>query len=132
MALPIFHPLFEAIVHCHSASVGATPIAAVARMPFKGTIVKVGLVVEAAFTTDMSVAVALIPSVAGGAAPGGGTALTGSPFTVTAANSAAGTTGSMIPTGANTCQEDDTLLFTPSGSTGSNVPGTFFAVIRRS
>lgn len=132
MALPVFHPLFEVVVYAHSASVGATPIAAVARVPFKGTIIKVGLVVEAAFTTDMSVAVAVIPSVAGGTAPGGGTAVTGSPFTVTASNSAAGTTGTMVPTAANTCNEDDTILFTPSGSTGSNVPGNFFAVIRRS
>jgi hypothetical protein len=132
MALPVAHPLNEVTVHCHSASVGATPIAAVARVPFKGTITKVGLVVEAAFTTDMSVAVAVIPSVAGGTAPGSGTAVTGSPFTVTAANSAAGTTGTMVPTGANTCNEDDTIIFTPSGSTGSNVPGTFFATIRRS
>jgi len=131
MALPTAHPLHEVTIHCHSASVGASPIAAVARVPSKGTIIKVGLVVEAAFTTDMSVAVALIPSVAGGAAPGAGTAVTGSPFTVTAANSAAGTTGTMVPTGANACNEDDTILFTPSGSTGTNVPGTFFAVIRK-
>lgn len=132
MALPVFHPLFEAVIHCHSASVGTTPIAAVARAPFKGTIIKVGLIVEAAFTTDMSVAVAVIPNVAGGTAPGSGTAVTGSPFTVTASNSALGTTGTMVPTGTNTVQEDDTISFTPSGSTGSAVPGTFFAVIRRS
>lgn len=131
MALPTAHPLQETVVHCHSASVGASPIAAVTRAPFAGRIIKVGLVVEAGFTTDMSVAVSVIPNVAGGTAPGSGTAVTGSPFTVTASNSAAGTTGTMLPTGANSVGEDDTIIFTPSGSTGANVPGTFFAVIRR-
>lgn len=131
MALPSNHTLDEAVVYCHTASCGATPIAAVTRFPFRGKIIKCGSIAEAAFTTDMSVAVAIIPSVAGGTAPGAGTAVTGSPYTVTASNSAAGTTGTMTPTAANTGNEDDTILFTPSGSTGSNVPMTFFAVIKK-
>ena len=131
MALTVNHPtLKETTVFCHTASSTGTPIAAVARCPFRGKIVKVGGVVEAAFTTDMSVAVALISAPAAGAAPGAGTAITGSPFTITAANSAAGTQGSMIPTGANNCNEDDVILFTPSGSTGTNIPATFYAVIQ--
>lgn len=132
MPLPTNHTLKEVTIHCHTASCGASPIAGVARFPFVGRIIKCGMVAEAAFITDMSVAVAIIPNVAGGTAPGSGTAVTGSPFTVTAANSAAGTTGSMIPSGASAYgNEDDTILFTPSGSTGTNVPATFFATIMR-
>ncbi len=120
MALTVNHPtLKEQSVCCHTPSTASSPIAAYARAPFRGKIVKVGLVVNGAFTTDMSVAVAI-----------NGTAVTGSPFTVTASGSAAGTMGTLVPTGANSVNEDDYISFTPSGSTGSSITGHCFAVIQ--
>jgi hypothetical protein len=131
MALPTPHPtLKEVQIHTSTQSIASTPLAAVARAPFRGKVVKVGAVSHGAFTTDCSVAVAIIPGVAGGTAPGGGTAITGSPMTLTASNSAAGTSTSMIPTGANLVNEDDLIMFTPSGSTGTTIGGTFYAVIQ--
>ena len=70
-------------------------------------------------------AVAIIAAVAGGTAPGSGTAITGSPLVLTASNSAAGTSASMTPTGANVANEGDLVTFTPSGSTGTTIGGTF-------
>jgi hypothetical protein len=120
MALTLNHPtLKEETVTCHTASSAGTPIACVARLPFRGKVVKVGFVVGAAFTTDMSVAVAIST-----------VAITGGTITVTASGSAIGTMGTAIPTGANTFVEDDYITFTPSGSTGTNIPGTAFAVIQ--
>jgi hypothetical protein len=77
-------------------------------------------VVNGAFTTDNSVAVAI-----------NGTAVTGSPFTITASGSAAGTSATMVPSGANLVNEDDYISFTPSGSTGASVTGTYFALIQK-
>ncbi len=131
MALPTNHPLKEITIHCHTASCASTPIAAVMRAPLAGFVISVAAVAEAAFTTDMSVAVAIIAAVAGGTAPAAGVAMTGSPFTVTAANSAIGTSASLIPSAANFVNEGDLISFTPSGSTGSNIPMTFSATIRR-
>lgn len=131
MALTVNHPLLkEVTVYTCTNSIASTPLAAVARSPIRGKIVKTGAVSHGAFTTDCSIAVAIIPSVAGGTAPGGGTAITGSPMTLTASNSAAGTSTTMTPTGANLVNEDDLIMFTPSGSTGTTIGGTFYAVIQ--
>jgi len=131
MALTVNHPtLKEVTVSCSTNSIASTPLACLCRAPFRGKIVKVGGVSHGIFTTDCSIAVAIITSVAGGTAPTGGTTVTGSPFVLTAANSAAGTSNSMVPTGANNVNEDDLIMFTPSGSTGTTIGGTFYAVIQ--
>ena len=130
MTLPVNHALSEHTVFCSTNSIASTPLACLTRSPCRGTIVKLGGVSHGIFTTDCSVAVVIIPSVAGGTAPGGGTAITGSPLILTAANSAAGTSNTMVPTGANLVNEDDLIMFTPSGSTGTTIGGTFYAVIR--
>jgi hypothetical protein len=120
MALPSLHPLLkEQTVQAFTVSCATSPIAAVARASFRGTLRKVGLVVTAAFTTDMSVAVAIK-----------GTAVGGSPFTVTAASSALGTTASLVCTSPCEVNEDDIVSFTPSGSTGTAVAAACFAVIK--
>jgi len=131
MALPNTHPLSEETVSTSTNSIASTPLACVARAPFRGKIIKLGGVSHGIFTTDCSVAIAIIPSVAGGTAPGGGTAVTGSPLVLTASNSATGTSNSMVPSGANLVNEDDLIMFTPSGSTGTTIGGTFYAVIQR-
>lgn len=130
MALPINHPLYEIKMACSTNSIASTPLACAVVSPMRGKIVKVTAVSHGAFTTDCSVAVAIITAPAAGAAPGAGTAVTGSPMTLTAANSAAGTNISMVPTGANLVNEGDIIVFTPSGSTGTTIGGTFAAFIQ--
>lgn len=131
MALTLNHPtLKEVVVYAHTPSIGSSPIAANARAPFRGKIVKIGCVVNGAFTGTLSHAVAIIAAAADGAAPGAGTAITGSPFTQSATNSAAGSQNSFVPTGANAVNEDDVINFTPSGGTASAVSGTYYAVIQ--
>ena len=101
----------------HSAQIGAAPAAAYARVPFRGKVLKVGVVQSAAVTGTATVAAA----VNGNAISGGSLSVTGG---------AAGTLFTAVPTAANDVNEDDVISFTPSGATGS-ATGAFFAVIRR-
>lgn len=129
MALPVLHPIDEQTFSCSTNSIASTPLAAVIRVMFRGQIMRLGAVSHGAFTTDCSVAVAIIKAVAGGTAPGAGTAVSGSPMTLTASNSAAGTSTSMTPTANTFVDEGDLIMFTPSGSTGTTIGGTFSAAI---
>jgi hypothetical protein len=130
MALPDPHPfLRERYFDASTNSIASTPLACAIRAPFRCRIVKVGAVSHGAFTTDCSVAIAIVAAVAGGTAPGAGTAVTGSPLVLTASNSAAGTSATMTPSGANLMNEGDLLTFTPSGSTGTTIGGTFMAIV---
>ncbi len=130
MALPNNYPLYQDTLTTTTNSIASTPLACAIRAPYRGTIVRIGAVSHGAFTTDCSVAVAIITSPVAGVAPGAGTAVTGSPMTLTASNSAAGTQTSMVPTGANVVNEGDIVVFTPSGSTGTTIGGTFTATFR--
>lgn len=131
MTLPTNHPtLKEVTVSCHTASFGSTPIAGVCRAPFRGKIVKLGCVVDLAFTGTLTVTPSIIPVVADAAAPGAGTAITGGAFTMSSTNSASGSSNSIVPTGANLVNEDDIISFVPSGATATNGPATFYAVIQ--
>lgn len=121
MALTVNHPtLKEVTVHCHSASIGGTPAAAYTRSPFRGKIVKLGVITGGTITTaDCTIATAI-----------NGTAITGGSVTATVSGAAAGQLFSSVPTAANSVIEDDVISFTPSGASGSSIPGTFFAVIQ--
>lgn len=130
MALPVLHPIDEETLSTSTNSIASTPLACVIRAPFRGQIMRFGAVSHGAFTTDCSVAVAIIASVAGGTAPGAGTAVSGSPMTLTASNSAAGTSTSMVPSANTFVNEGDLIMFTPSGSTGTTIGGTFSASIQ--
>ena len=130
MALPNLHPLYEVKIDSTTNSIASTPLACAVVAPMRGKVVKITAVSHGAFTTDCSVAVVIIAAPAAGAAPGAGTAITGSPMTLTASNSAAGTTTSLVPTGANLVNEGDIIVFTPSGSTGTTIGGTFCAFIQ--
>lgn len=132
MPLQNNHPLDEQTVYCHTPSFGSTPIAGVVRAPFRGTIVKVGFVANLAWTGTLTITPSIIPVVADGAAPGSGTAITGGAFTMSATNSAPGSSNSAIPTGANQVNEDDVIRFVPSGATATSGTGTFYAVIQQS
>jgi len=130
MPLPDNHPLDEQTLDTSTNSIASTPLAAAIRVSFRGQIKRLGAVSHGAFTTNCSVAVAIIKAVAGGTAPGAGTAVSGSPMTLTASNSAAGTSTSMVPSTNTFVDEGDLIVFTPSGSTGTTIGGTFSAVIQ--
>ncbi len=127
MALPTLHPLDYQTFGASTNSIASTPLACVVRAPFRAQLVQVSGVSHGIFTSDCSVAIAIIPSVAGGTAPGAGTAVSGSPMTLTASNSAAGTSTSLVPTANTFVNEGDLIMFTPSGSTGTTIGGTFYA-----
>ncbi len=130
MSLPANHPLLEDTLSCSTNSIASTPLAACVRAPFRARIVSLNAVSHGQFTTDCSIAVAVIASPVAGAAPGAGTAVSGSPMTLTASNSAAGTTTSMTPGALTIVQEGDIISFTPSGSTGTTIGATFTAAFR--
>jgi hypothetical protein len=131
MALTVNHPtLKEVTVQCFTTSFGTTPIAGVVRAPFRGTIVKLGFVANLAWTGTLTVTPSIIPVAADAAAPGSGTAITGGAFTMSATNSAPGSSNSIVPTGANQVNEDDIIRFVPSGATATSGTGTFYAVIQ--
>jgi hypothetical protein len=120
MSYPTNHTFNEAQIHAHSASIGATPAAAYARVPGRSKLLQVGVVAGGVITTaDCSIAVAI-----------NGTAISGSPFILPVAGAAAGELATMLPTASTFVQEDDVISFTPSGASGASIPGTFFALIR--
>lgn len=131
MPIPNNHPLDEHTVTCFTSSFGTTPIAGVARAPFRGVVVKVGFIANLAWTGTLTVTPTIIPAAADGVAPGSGTAITGGAFTMSATNSAPGSTNSVVPTGANSVNEDDVIRFVPSGATATAGTGTFYAVIQQ-
>ncbi len=121
MTLTTPHPFTEAQIGAHSASIGASAAAAYARVPFRAELKEVGLVAGGVITTaDCSVAVAV-----------NGTAISGSPFILPVASAAAGQLATLVPTAKTYLNEDDVISFTPSGASGSSIPGNFFAVVRR-
>src|SRR6185503_16724329 len=93
MAVPELHPVSEAVVLAHSAQIGAAPAAAYARAPFRGKVLKVGVVQSAAVTGTATVGTA----VNGNAIAGGSLSVTGG---------AAGTLFTAVPTAANDVNED--------------------------
>lgn len=131
MALTVNHPtLKEVQVACHTASFGSTPIAANVRAPFRGKIVNLTCIVNASFTGTLLVTTAIIAAAADGAAPGAGTAITGGTITMSATNSASGSTLSAVPTAANLVNEGDIINFVPSGATATAGPASFYATIQ--
>lgn len=120
MALPTPHPtLKEQRVSCHTASAGATPISACTNAPFRGKVVKLSATLAGTLTGDTTVTTLI-----------NGVTVTAPTFTLTASGSVAGTTFTVVPTAANTCNEDDSIVFTPASGNGSNIPCTFSAVIQ--
>ena len=117
MALPEPHPLSEVQVMAFTSSLGSTPVAAYARAPVRGKVLKVGIVQSGAVTGTATVTTAI-----------NGAAVAGGAVTVTAG--AAGSHFSATPSALNDVNEDDVISFTPAGATGA-VSGHCYAVIRR-
>jgi hypothetical protein len=117
MAYPSVHKLHVVHLNAHSPSIGASPVAAYLRVPFRCSIEKLTAVANGSITTaDCSIAVAL-----------NGAAVSGSPFTLPVAGAGAGQVASMTPTAKSYANEDDTISFTPSGASGANIAGNFTA-----
>lgn len=129
--LTLNHPtLKEQTVSCHTASFGTTPIAANVPSPFRGKIVKLTSVVNAAFTGTLTVTASIIPAAADGAAPGAGTGITGGVITQSATNSASGSTNTAVPSALNYVNEGDIINFVCSGATATAGPASFYATIQ--
>jgi hypothetical protein len=121
MAYPSTHKLTVIHLSAHSPSIGASPVAAYLRVPFRCSIEKLTAVANGSITTaDCSIAVAL-----------NGAAISGSPFTLPVAGAGAGQVASMTPTAKTYANEDDAISFTPSGASGANVAGNFTAVFKQ-
>jgi|GEM_PF-5229323 len=134
MALPIAHPLDEAVADTTALSV-LTGVSGVTRAPFKGRVVEVGTMIGSVVSTaDATVTTSIA-----------GTAITGGAFVITQSGSAIGdldaasvsgvvangVAANATITGANTCLEGDVIKFamTGSGTAGGHV--YCYAVIRR-
>lgn len=118
MTLPVNEPFNEVVVTCKTASVGTTPVAAWCVAPVKGRIVRTFAVLEGTITTA---AAAIAVAINGGSNIGA----------LSIAIGAAGTGASDAPSGTRDVSEGDFISFTPSGATGSSIPATFHAVIRK-
>jgi hypothetical protein len=129
MALTVNHPLLkEQTVY---AIAGAATIVVAARAGFRGKIVKLGAILGAAITSaPLVVTAAIIPATADAAAPGAGTAITMPALSISNTNSAAGSGNGVVPTAANNVNEDDSIVFTPSGAAGATTAVTYYAVIQ--
>ena len=121
MAYPSTHKLTVVHISAHSPSIGASPVAAYLRVPFRCSIEKLTAVANGAITAaDCSITVAL-----------NGAAISGSPFALSVAGAGAGQVASMTPTAKTYANEDDTISFTPSGASGANIAGNFTAVLKQ-
>ena len=119
MALTVLHhQLVETQVEAFSNSIGATPVAASVRSPFRGRIVKVGVVQNVTATGTVTVTSAI-----------NGVTVTGGTIVIPTGGSP-GLHSSVTPTGANAVAEDDVISFTPAGATGTTT-GSFYAVIKK-
>lgn len=119
MALPEPHPLNEAVVYATTVNLATGQVGA-ARAPFRGVVTKVGVVAGVATGTG---AATITPSIAGVAITGGVVAVPNP--------TAAGVVVSAVPTGANTCNEDDGITFAVTGTASGGTNALHFAVIRR-
>lgn len=128
MALPGNHPLNERHV---SVTAAAATIVVGVRSPVRGRIIKIGQVLGAAITSAPLVTVAsIVAPVADATAPGAGTSITHPALSTSNTNSAAGSQSSVVPSAANLVNEDDTIVFTPSGAAGASTAVTYYAVIQ--
>jgi hypothetical protein len=115
MALPVNRPFDLRRCYCHTASVGATAVAAHTAPPTKGYLKKFGSILGGAITSaDATITVAVDGTTVG-------------TFTIANGSSAAGDFDSGEPTAVTFVNEDSVIRFTPSGASGSSIPCMFFA-----
>jgi hypothetical protein len=119
MALPVTHRFDERIIQTTAASV-ANGVAGVARAPCRGQITEVGTVIGSVVSTADATCTTSIAAIG----------ITGGSFVVTQAGSAAGDLDNALPTGANVCNEGDTIKFAFSGTGTAGGHVYCYAVLR--
>jgi hypothetical protein len=116
MALPTNHPLLRenfATVYC--PSIGATPVAAYVRVPYRARLGKLSVIPQGAITTaDCTVTVAV-----------NGTTNAALAGTLPLSGAAAGVAAVWTPTSTVYVNEDDYITLTPSGASGASIAGVF-------
>lgn len=127
MALPELHPVNEVTVSAYTASIGATPIAAAMRSPVRGKIMKIGVITHGVITTADST----FTFATDAATAGTFVSITGGSVVATVSGAAASQHFSAVPTALNDVTEDTVIRATPAGASGANIPGSVYAVIRR-
>jgi hypothetical protein len=118
MSLPGNHTLNTIDLTAYTPSCGATPVAAYIRVPFRCRLLKATGILGGAITT------------ADGTVTVSANASTLASFTVTQSGSAAGQLFSAIPSSPAYLNEDDVIVLTPSGASGSSVPMHFSVAVR--
>jgi hypothetical protein len=126
MALPSIHPILEeAYLAEGTTSIATTPIPAVMVSPITGIIASV--LASAGGTTTGAITVTVTVN--------GGSDVTSGQLQIPAGTGARNNPSlSLAKVGVNSVQvqEGDLITFTPSGGTGTSIPGAFSAAIRQS
>jgi len=118
MSLPGNHTLSTTDLTAYTPSCGATPVAAYIRVPFRCRLLKATGILGGAITT------------ADGTVTVSANAGTLASLAVTQSGSAAGQLFSVIPPSPTYLNEDDVIVLTPSGASGSSVPMHFSIAVR--
>jgi hypothetical protein len=118
MPLPNNHTLNTIDLTAYTPSCGTTPVAAYARAPFRCRLLKVTGILGGAITT------------ADGTVTVSANATTLATFAVPQAGSAAGELFSATPPSPAYLNEDDVIVLTPSGASGTAIPMHFSIAVR--
>jgi hypothetical protein len=118
MSFPSNHTLNTIDLTAYTPSCGGSPVAAYVRAPFRCRLLKATGILGGAITTADGTVTASVNS---------NTLLT---FTVTQSGSAAGQLFSAAPASPTYLNEDDVIVLTPSGASGSSIPMHFSVVVR--
>jgi len=118
MPVPDNRTLNTSDLTAYTPSCGASPVAAYIRVPFRCQLLKASGILGGAITgTDGTIAISANE-----------TAL--ATLTVMQAGSAAGQLFSVVPPSPTYLNEDDVIVLTPSGASGSTVPMHFSITVR--
>jgi hypothetical protein len=118
MPLPGHHTLTTIDLTAYTPSCATTPVAAYVRVPFRCRLLKATGILGGAITgADATVTVSA-------------NSATLATFTVTQSGSAAGRLFSATPPSPAYLNEDDVIVLTPSGASGSAVPMHFSVAVR--
>lgn len=118
MPLPGHHTFNTIDLTAYTPSCGASPVAAYIRVPFRCRLLKAtGILGGAITSTDAIVTVSA-------------NSTTLATLTVTQASSAAGQLFAVTPPSPAYLNEDDVVVLTPSGASGSSVPMHFSIAVR--
>ena len=118
MSLPNNHTFNTIDLTAYTPSCGASPVAAYIRVPFRCQLVKAtGILGSTITTSDGTITVSADSR----------TLVT---FAVPQSGSAAGQFFSAVPASPIYLNEDDVIVFAPSGAGGANVPMHFSIVVR--